>query len=375
MGKELWHWGVDEEKAFQGLKVAITMAPVLIMPWDDAPFHIEADSFNYATGAVLSQLHDDSKWHPITFSSHALSDVEHNYDIHDKELLAIMQSLGEWHHYLMGAQHTFEILTDHKNLEYFISAKKLNCRQARWELELAEYDFTLVHKPGKSHGKPDALSRRADHGKGEGDNEDQVVSKEEWFRATSMEVELEGDKILMKIQASKRVERFVREAIQRGEKGWKEENGLNLWKNHIYVFNEQTLQEQIIHVHHDLPVSGHPGHFKTAELVLRTYWWPQINADIACYVSGYERCQRTKTFPAKPFGLLAPNPVPEHNWQFISIDLITQLPHSKGNNAILVVVDQLSKMICLTPINGEHSSEGLTHLYCDQVWQDFGIPE
>lgn len=120
-------------------------------------------------------------------------------------------------------------------------AKKLNHHQARWTLELAEYDFRLIHKPGKSHGKPDALSRRVDHGRGEEDNEDRVLLKEEWFQAMTTEVEMEGDEILSKIQASKRVERFVREAIKKGEGGWKEENGLRLWKNRIYVPNEQSL--------------------------------------------------------------------------------------------------------------------------------------
>lgn len=97
--------------------------------------------------------------------------------------------------------------------------------------------------------------------------------------------------------------------------------------------------------------------------------------DVTRYVSGCKKCQCTKTFPARPFGLLAPNPVPEHNWQFISVDLITQLPQSKGSDAILVVVDRLSKMICLVLTNGELTSEGLARLYRDQVWQDFGIPE
>jgi hypothetical protein len=213
-GKEQWHWGVKEEKAFQDLKRAISIAPVLIMPKDDTPFCVEADSSNYATGAVLSQLdNDDGKWHPAAFFSHALSDVECNYDIHNKELLAIVRSLSEWHHYLMGARHTFQILTDHKNLEYFTSAKKLNCHQAHWALELAEYDFHLVHKPGSSHGKPDALLQRANHGKGEEDNEEQVLLKEEWFSTMATEVEMEGGKLLSKIQASKKVERFVKEAV------------------------------------------------------------------------------------------------------------------------------------------------------------------
>lgn len=95
-GNKQWHWGIDEEKAFQGLKTAITTAPVLILLKDDAPFCVEAASSDYATGAVLSQLQSNNHWHPVAFLSRALSDVEHNYDIHDKELLTIMQALAEW---------------------------------------------------------------------------------------------------------------------------------------------------------------------------------------------------------------------------------------------------------------------------------------
>src|ERR1700688_4173035 len=62
--------------------------------------------------------------------------------------------------FLEGAEHGFEGWTDHKNLEYFMSAKKLNCRQARWSLFLARFDFLLHHRPGKTMGKSDALSRR-----------------------------------------------------------------------------------------------------------------------------------------------------------------------------------------------------------------------
>jgi len=147
-GNEQWHWGAVEEEAFQNLKNAITSAPVLTMPTDDLPFRVEADSSDYATGAVLSQEQRDGKWHPVAFISRSLNDVERNYNIFDKEMLAIMRSLQEWRHYLMGARHTFEILTDHKNLEYFCTAKNLNCRQACWALQLADYNFILTHKPG-----------------------------------------------------------------------------------------------------------------------------------------------------------------------------------------------------------------------------------
>ena len=74
-------------------------------------------------------------------------------------MLAIVRSFKEWRHFLEGARHKFEVWTDHKNLEYFRTAKKLNRCQARWSLYLANFDFLLHHKPGWSMGKPDMLSR------------------------------------------------------------------------------------------------------------------------------------------------------------------------------------------------------------------------
>ena len=74
-------------------------------------------------------------------------------------MLAIMKVLAEWRQYLMGASHKFKIWTDHRNLQYFRKPQDLNCRHARWIINLANYDFELIHKPGKSHIKPDILSR------------------------------------------------------------------------------------------------------------------------------------------------------------------------------------------------------------------------
>ena len=111
--------------------------PILRIPIDDAPFRVECDSSDYANGAILSQF-IDGKWHPVAYRSRTLSETERNYEIHDKELLAIMDSLSDWRQYLMGAQHKFEVWTDHKNLQYFRKPQKLNRRQARWQTELQE---------------------------------------------------------------------------------------------------------------------------------------------------------------------------------------------------------------------------------------------
>jgi len=135
----------------------------------------------------------DGKWHPIAFYSKSLSSVERNYEIHDKEMLAIICTLEEWRHFLEGATYLVEIWTNHKNLEYFIMAKKLNRRQACWSLHLARFDFLLHHRPRRTMGKLDALSRKADHGNRASDNENIVLLRLEFLAVCTLEgVELTG---------------------------------------------------------------------------------------------------------------------------------------------------------------------------------------
>jgi len=162
--------------AFKDLKTAVTTALVLVSPQESDLFQIEVDSSDFATGAVLSQLlTKDGKWYPVVFYSKSLSSMERNYKIHNKEMLAIIHALEEWRHFLEGGTHLVEIWTDHKNLEYFIIAKKLNCCQVRWSLHLARFDFLLHHCPRHTIGKPDTLLRRADHQNRASDNENVVL--------------------------------------------------------------------------------------------------------------------------------------------------------------------------------------------------------
>jgi len=126
-----WCWGEAERTAFARLKGSVTSAPVLISPDPTKPFCIEADSSDFATDAVLFQVSsEDKKWHPVAFLSKSLSPVEWNYEIHNKEMLAIIRALQEWRHFIEGAEHQCEIWTDHKNLEYPMTAKQPNWRQA-----------------------------------------------------------------------------------------------------------------------------------------------------------------------------------------------------------------------------------------------------
>jgi len=248
---KVWNWDAKEQEAFEHLKMAVTTALVLVSPQDSEPFCIEADSFDFASGAVLSQqLPGEKKWHPVAFYSKSLSPVERNYKIHDKEMLAIIHALEEWRHFLEGARHPVEIWTDHKNLEYFMMAKKLNRCQARWSLYLARFDFKLIYRPGHSMGKPDALSWRLDHGNRASDNEDVILLRPELLAIRALEgVQLEGPEkdILREIRQGNQkgdqeelVAKAARELQQASSKTvhsakWSENEGLLQFRGKIYV--------------------------------------------------------------------------------------------------------------------------------------------
>jgi len=111
---------------------------------------------------VIASQWSELAVHDIAFISKALNKTERNYKIHDKEILGVIRYLEAWRHFLEGARLRFEIWTDHKNLEYFMSSQNLNRRQARWALYLSRFNFTLKHVPGSKMGKTDGLSRRSD---------------------------------------------------------------------------------------------------------------------------------------------------------------------------------------------------------------------
>ena len=117
MKKEnLFHWEEPQQVAFDTLKLHFTTAPILAFPDIDCVFCLESNASNYATGAVLS-IEKEGIWHPVAFSSHSMMPQEQNYPIADKEMLSGIKALEQWHHYLEGARHQFEIWNDNVNLQ------------------------------------------------------------------------------------------------------------------------------------------------------------------------------------------------------------------------------------------------------------------
>ena len=149
-------------EAFNLLKEAFTTAPVLTHWIPDRPIIIETDASDYALAAILSIVAEDGELHPVAFHSRSFSPTELNYDVHDKELFAIYEAFRIWRHYLEGSAAPIDVITDHKNLEYFATTKLLNRRQARWSEYLAQFNLIIRFHPGKLCTKPDALTRRWD---------------------------------------------------------------------------------------------------------------------------------------------------------------------------------------------------------------------
>jgi hypothetical protein len=161
---------------------------VAVAVWSHRECIVETDTSDFGLGGTLSQTANHKKLHPNAFYSRTFSPAEINYEIHDKDLLAIVDCFKAWRRYLEGSLHMVQVFTDHQNLEYFMTTKVLKRRQACWAQELAGVDFKIFYRKGTSNGKPDALSRcpeyRPDKGGG-GDQPIQTILNEKHFGTIS----------------------------------------------------------------------------------------------------------------------------------------------------------------------------------------------
>ncbi|XP_044715208.1 reverse transcriptase (RNA-dependent DNA polymerase) domain-containing protein [Hirsutella rhossiliensis] len=175
----IWSWEVEHQTAFDRLKAAFSVAPVLALYDYNRKTVLETDASDWASGGVLSQYDDEGVLRPVAYFSSKHSAQECNYEIYDKELLAIIKALEEWRPELQGTQEPFEVITDHKNLEYFTTTKALNQRQVRWSEFLSGFNFRIVYRPGTKAVRPDALSRKPeDQPKRADTNDDRIKNRQ-----------------------------------------------------------------------------------------------------------------------------------------------------------------------------------------------------
>ena len=344
-------WSPQAEEAFLTLKSRFTSAPVLIMPDPTRQFIVEVDASDSGVGAVLSQRDEaDQKLHPCAFYSRKLSPAERNYDVGNRELLAVHEALKEWRHWLEGAALPFVVLTDHKNLTYVQSAKRLNPRQSRWSLFFSRFDFSLSYKPGSHNVRADALSRRFMDSAAPPSSPEPILPSSCVVGALTWEIESQ----------------VLRDQELEPDPGGGPPNRL---------FVPSSTRPKVLHWCHNTKLTGHPGARRMEEFVRRRFWWPGLSADVKSFVAACEVCARNKNTHRAPAGQLRPLPIPKRPWSHIAMDFVTGLPVSLGNDTILTIVDRFSKAVHYVALPKLPSASEMADLLALHVVRLHGIPQ
>ncbi|MBW0564839.1 hypothetical protein O181_104554 [Austropuccinia psidii MF-1] len=335
-------------------------------------------------------LVSDSGKHPIAFNSHKLIPAELNYEIHDKELLGIVWGLKPWRDFLLSISSPFEVLTNHSSLQYFMSSKYLNFRQARWAEFLSEFHFSITYFPGCLATLLDALSlwdnvypeRGEDFVSKNPMNFQQLIKKDEVQPSRYFSVKVESfSNLIESIQKKLWQDSQYRSILQELGKGKSvHDYSLNyssqflLFKDWVVVPNDPKIQLHVLQKPHDSPLAGHSGQEKTLKLVKRDLHWSGMTQFIKDYVSSCQQCSRNKNIHHKKFGILKPLPVPNGPWICLSMDFITQFPLCNSFDSILVIVNRFSKMAVFIPKMSSITSLDLAHLFIMNIFSKDGLP-
>ncbi|GJU14803.1 putative reverse transcriptase domain-containing protein [Tanacetum coccineum] len=271
-------------------------------------------------GAVLMQREK-----VISYASRQLKIHEKNYTTHDLELGAVVFALKIWRHYLYGTKCT--VFTDHKSLQHILNQKELNMRQRRWLELLSDYDCDIRYHPGKANVVADALSRK--------EREPPLR-----VRALVMTIGLDLPKQILNAQTEARKPENIKnedvggmlienakypEAI-RTEKLEPRTDGTLCLNGRSWLPCYGDLRTVIMHESHKSKYSIHPGSEKMYQDVKKLYWWPNMKADIATYVSKCLTCAKVKAEHQRQSGLLVQPEIPQWKWDNITMDFVTKLP-------------------------------------------------
>jgi hypothetical protein len=237
-------------------------------------------------------------------------------------------------------------------------------------------------------GKSDALSRCADHGSSSDDNRDITLLTPKFFAVRALEgVQVEGqERELLKLIRKETRDGELEDAVSKAAKAlksssaksrrsseWSEVDGVLYFRGKIYVPPSSDIRRKIVALHHDSMIAGHPGRWKTLELVSWNYWWPQMSRYIGHYTSTCDLCLRTKVQRQLLTGHLEPLPTPDTWWHTVSVDFVVELPESDGYDAVMVVVDSLTKRVHFNPVNTTITAVGSARQFRDNVWKHHGL--
>ena len=360
-------WEADQQLAFDKLKTALTTAPVLAIPdWHDAetPYVLITDASYEGLAGVLMQ-----KGRPIAYESRKLNSAESNYSPTELEMLAVVHCCKIWRCYIEGRD--VHVYTDHKPNTFFNTQTMLNRRQARWAELLQGHALQWFYKPGNQM-PVDGPSRHPVH---DAPPESVLIAV---LRAK--------DPVVQKLQTVSKTITFI-DRVHMGytQDAWfadaqhktllSTRNGVMYMGSALAVPDHDDLRVQLIRECHSTPYSAHPGRDKTLAIMSRFFWWPNMARDVATFVAHCDSCQRNKASNQLPAGLLQPLPIPGEAWQSISMDFVVDLPPTDhGKDAIMVVVDRLTKMVHLAPCNTTDTAQDVAWLFVDHVFKAHGLP-
>ncbi|GJV00355.1 putative reverse transcriptase domain-containing protein [Tanacetum coccineum] len=356
-------WGEKEEAAFQLIKQKLCSAPILALPKGSENFIVYCDASHKGLGAVLMQNEK-----VIAYASRQLKIHEKNYTTHDLELGAVVFALKMWRHYLYGTRCT--VFTDHKSLQHILDQKELNMRQRRWLELLSDYDCDIRYHPGKANVVADALSRKE-------------RSKPLRVRALVMTIGLNLPKQILEAQTealkpenltAEDVGGMLRQDLTK-ERLKPRADGTLCLNNRSWLPCYGDLRTLVMHESHKSKYSIHPGSDKMYQDLRQLYWWPNMKANIATYVSKCLTCAKVKAEHQKPSGLLVQPEIPEWKWEKITMDFVTKLPKTaNGYDTIWVIVDRLTKSAHFLPMRENDPMEKLMKLYMKEVVTRHGVP-
>ncbi|GJV76534.1 hypothetical protein Tco_1508118 [Tanacetum coccineum] len=334
-------WGEKEEAAFKLIKQKLCSAPILALPKGSENFIVFCDASHKGLGAVLMQNEK-----VIGYASRQLKIHEKNYTTHDLELGAVVFALKMWRHYLYGTRCT--VFTYHKSLQHILDQKELNMRQRRWLELLSDYDCDIRYHPGKANVVADAFSRK------------EMEAQTEALKPKNLTAEDVGG-MLRQDLTKERLKPHADRTLCLNNRSW------------LPCYGD--LRTLVMHESHKSKYSIHPGSDKMYQDLKQLYWWPNMKANIATYVSKCLTCSKVKAEHQKPSGLLIQPKILEWKWEKITMDFITKLPKTtNGYNTIWVIVDCLTKSAHFLPMRETDPMERLMKLYMKKVVTRHSVP-